>query len=117
MRRSPRETPGNGDRHEKVVIKRVTQAPDGQGGYTETWATLGTIKAHVEPVRATEAVLANRQQGVTAYRFTARNSGSWATVTVADRLEWRGNTLDVMSQPEPGRARDRMIEAEVGVVQ
>lgn len=117
MRRKTREAPGNGDRHEQVVIKRVTLTSDGQGGYTEAWATLGTIKANVEPVRATEAVVANRQQGVEAYRFTARNSGSWATVTTADRLEWRGLLLDVRSQPEVGRERDRMIDAEVGIVQ
>ena len=118
MRRREREPIGNGDRHEKVVIKRVTETADGQGGFTEVWATVGTsIKANVEPVRATEAVVANRQQGVEAYRFTARNSGSWATVTTGDRLEWHSLLLDVRSQPEVGRERDRMIEAEVGIVQ
>lgn len=117
MKRRNRNMPGTGDLHETVVIKRLTLVTDGAGGYTETEATLGTIKAHIEPIRATEAVMANRQQGVTGYRITARNSGSWASVTTADKLVWRGATMDVRSEPEPGRGRYRTLDAEVGVVQ
>jgi SPP1 family predicted phage head-tail adaptor len=113
MRRHPETQPGDLD--QRVSIVRFTEAVDQYGNPITNETTVGTVWAHVEPVRGQERVIADRQRGTQTMRFTARNQGDWATVTPADVLRWDGDDYNVRSAPNAGRALYRIVEAERGV--
>lgn len=105
-----------GDLDQRITVTRVTETPDGAGGFTTTETTLGTIWAKVEPIRGQERVIADLLGGTETYRIHVRNSGVGKSLTTDDTLEWRGITLNVRRAPNAGRDLYRLVEAESGVV-
>lgn len=101
---------------ERVTVERLTGTADGGGGFTQAWASLGTVWASVEPVRAAERVEAALQRGVVAYRVTVRNAGAGSSAGTQDRLSWRGEVLNIRGAPTLPKATPyRVLEAESGV--
>lgn len=89
--------------------------PDGGGGGVVTWVVLATVWAKVEEVRGQERVVADRLAGTVTYLVTLRNVGAGAELTTADRLVWRGQTLNIRRAAPGQRVLYRTIEAEAGV--
>lgn len=112
MRRHREMQPGRMD--QRVTIIRTTRTSDAYGGYPESETTVGTVWAHVEPVRGQERVIADREQGVQTYRVTSRNQGDWATVATGDVIRWGSLDLNVKWAPDDGRALYRLVEAVKG---
>lgn len=62
-----------------------TQTSDGMGGFTQTWGTAaGTISYRLDPLRGSERLAAEAQQGFQAYQLTLPHD---TTVTTAHRFE------------------------------
>lgn len=79
-----------------VVVQRKTYASDGMGGFSETWAVLGTVDGRIYPQRdrgAGELVAGGQVLSVTRW---------WATLPVGtnvsarDRLLYQSRTWEVI---------------------
>jgi len=111
----PGRRPGAGALDQRVAIKEEVRETVASGGANVTYQTLGTVWAMVEPVRAAERVIADREKGVATYRFTVRDSSLTRQITTAHVVTWRGVDLNVTQAPEPGgRGTARVFEAEAG---
>lgn len=69
----------------RVTIQSVSQASDGQGGFTETWADGATVWAAVEQKKAWEKFQAMQTQTPVVWEVTMRYR---ADVTSASRLKY-----------------------------
>ena len=98
-----------------MTLERRQSVPDGGGGNEVSWVALATVWAKVEEVRGQERVVADRLAGTVTYLVTLRNAGAGAGVTVADRLVWGGQALDIRRAAPGQRSLYRTIEAEAGV--
>jgi SPP1 family predicted phage head-tail adaptor len=102
--------PGNLDH--RVLLQQEVQTPDGQGGYELAWVTIAPLWANVQSVSGREILHSDKLQGRDLYRITIRNRKG---ITVAHRLVWNGQVMDIISAIDPGpRAAFRQIEAELG---
>lgn len=45
-----------------VTVSRATKTSDGQGGFTSTFAEVGTIRARIRPASAAERTIARRDE-------------------------------------------------------
>lgn len=98
---------------ERVTIEQETATPDGYGGYANTWATVATVWAKVEPLSGREQIEADKLQGVVNTRVTIRYRSD---VVPGMRLVWGSrnyNIRAVISEEE----RDRFLQltCDVGV--
>jgi head-tail adaptor len=50
-------------RGQQIAVKRPTQSSDGQGGYTEGFATIATERGHIRPASSSEIVRAGQEKG------------------------------------------------------
>lgn len=78
---------------ERVTIQAVTQTTDGQGGFTESWANIGTtptVFARVRPLSGRERVVAAQTDTPATHEVSIRYR---ADVTSKHRLVWEGRTL------------------------
>lgn len=55
-----------------LVLEGVVRAPDGAGGYTETWTALGTLWAEVLPGSGSDTLGEERMLSAVPYRITVR---------------------------------------------
>ncbi|ARC87136.1 phage head closure protein [Rhodovulum sp. MB263] len=97
---------------QRVTIERVSRAPDGMGGATETWAPIATVWAQILPVRGTEKWEAMRVSPEARMKVRIHWQGDAAGqpfCTPADRLVWRGRTYNIDSALPYG-GRERFIE-------
>lgn len=56
----------------RVTLQRFGSAPDGAGGYEETWATFATVYAAVEPLRGREFMEAQQTENEVTTRIRIR---------------------------------------------
>lgn len=100
---------------QRVKIQSQTNAADGYGGFTVTWADVDTVWAKVEPIRGIENLESGRLQGEQKYRVTIRNRA----VTTANRLLWTTNgdaVMQIREVHDPGaRAMYLELICETGV--
>lgn len=86
----------------KVEIERVTNTPDGEGGFTSAWAAdpVGGVWAMVRPVGGSERWAADRVTPGNRYRFVVRfrGDGNGAPYYSAeDRIAYKGRTYGIES--------------------
>lgn len=88
------------DLTERLTIQRKTRTADGQGGYSETWATIGTPYGMVRGLGGGERWQAmrvspqNRFRAVIRFRGDANGAPCYSA---ADRVRWRGREYAVES--------------------
>lgn len=58
--------------NQRVSIQAVTQTSDGQGGFSESWATIGTVWALIEPANGYEKMQAMQQSSPISHKITIR---------------------------------------------
>lgn len=56
----------------RVKLQSVSQATDGQGGFTETWADEAIIWAAIEPIKGYERYQAQQVQTPVTHKLTIR---------------------------------------------
>ena len=88
-----------GDLDQRVQLEHRISSPDGGGGYETSWSPIGSIWAKVEPLGASESLIAQQSESVVRYQVWVR----WRPDLSADmRLIWRGKTLDIVGVADAG---------------
>lgn len=101
-----------GELNERVSLRRMSLAPDGAGGQTETWAEYAAVWARVRPMKGQERQNAQRQEAAADYVVTLRYRDD---VLEADKIVWRGRDLNVRFISNAGVRSEFMdVEAELG---
>lgn len=104
-----------GELDQRITIERKQLTPDGMGGNSLAWVSIGSVWAHVRPKSGRETVGFERLNGETTYIFIVRNS---IDVKYSDRIVWDGVEFNVDNIPKPkGRALYMEVEATSGVAQ
>lgn len=98
---------GGGDLREPITIQRATATQNGKGEPVDTWATLLTTRAKVEPLRGAEFARMAITQAQSDYRVTVRKQAT--TLEPEYRVVWGSKTLDIQSVIEIGAER-RFVE-------
>lgn len=95
-----------------AVIHRLTQASDGQGGFTDTWAAAGTVSCRISPSGGGERSVAEKLANVSSWTVTLPHS---TVVTTADRLVIGSRTLriDAMMAPHSWETARRVVCTEI----
>ena len=86
---------------ERVTIQQLSVADDGYGGQTQSWVTLATVFAQVQPVYSLqgERAMADQRQSTSGYRVLIR---ARTDVAASMRLIWKTHTLLIHSIHEQG---------------
>jgi SPP1 family predicted phage head-tail adaptor len=66
-----------------VLIQRLIKTPDGSGGWTKDWSSVGGTWAYIRATGGSEAFTNDRLNGVVRYKATIRYRDN---LTVADRI-------------------------------
>lgn len=82
---------------EEITIQSRTQASDGQGGYTSTWATLATEWAQVTEISSERLMLDGGVKFGKVREFQFRERGDTYTMSGAYRIYWNGDAYTVYS--------------------
>lgn len=85
---------------ERIVIERVTQTRDNQGGASDQWEVVGlNLAARIKPLSGAEARVAERVSPRATYScfiwYRADAQGA-PYYTPADRLTWRGRIFNII---------------------
>lgn len=91
------------------TLSRRTRTADGQGGYTQTWATVATVAGRMRPASASERTLAlQRLAEISHVWYVAADED----VLRGDRITGQGRTWDVIAIREPSYAAHHLeVEA------
>lgn len=93
---------------QRVTIQEPTEVRDASGGFTLTWANIGTaptVWAAVEPSSAGETREGEKATARASYSVRMRYR---ADITAKIRLSWRGRTLQIEGIPS-GSLRSREL--------
>lgn len=63
---------GPGDLRNKIVVESFTNTPDGEGGFTEAWATNSTLWAMIQPRLGNERFFGQRIEENITHIITTR---------------------------------------------
>lgn len=78
--------------NKRLAIQAVTQTADGQGGWTETWATVATVWASIEPVKGWEKMQAAQMETPVTHNVTMRYRSG---VTTKHRILYGTRIFDI----------------------
>lgn len=93
-----------------LVVERNTPVSDGQGGFTDSWATLFHAWAEVTPQTGTEVFRSDKQTAIKSARFVFR----WDTrIALTDRLYYEEEYYHITYIREMGRREGVEVLAEV----
>lgn len=102
-----------GNLRHRITIEQRTLASDGMGGSTETWSTLATLWAKVEPKSAKHKWIAESLTEITTHVITIRNRDD---IDSSMRIKWDGRTFQIEgSYDRDERDRFRIIAASEGL--
>lgn len=76
----------------RVTVEQVTRTTDGQGGWTEAWGTLATVRAGVEPLRGQERFEAQKLNARISHKVVIRFLSG---VTAAHRVKFGDRYLTI----------------------
>ena len=80
------------DLNRRVIIQSVTRTSDGQGGYTEVWATFATVWASIVPMKGYEKFQAAKLETPVSHKMMMRYRSG---VTTAMRILWGTRVFDI----------------------
>lgn len=80
---------------DRINIRRLTDVPDGRGGFERTWASVVEgLAAEIISQNGREAVIASALQGISSYKITIRRRDGLKT---NDQVLHRGQELNIRS--------------------
>ena len=92
-----------------ITVKRREKTPDGLGGATTTYKTLGTVQGLLERSSSTERLIA-AQRGLTdIYTFITDTSANSITVQTGDIVIGNGITAILKSSKLQGQAKSGIM--------
>lgn len=86
-----------GERRHRVTFERATKTQDAFGEPDNTWASLCTSWAMVQPLKGRERFSANEVQADVDTRIVTRARTELAALSPGDRATWSGHTYDIRS--------------------
>ena len=86
-----------GERRHRVVFQRATISQDAYGEPDQTWTTLCTSWALVQPIRGSERLSANEVQSDVDHRIVTRYRSELSALDAGDKATWNGRTFDIRS--------------------
>jgi SPP1 family predicted phage head-tail adaptor len=98
-----------GQRRERVEVQRARTTDDGAGGQVVTkWTPIASLWAQVVPLdeRTKEAFAARQITALHAYHIVIPYS---TEVTPAERVVWRGQTLQIHTVTDDESRRRRLV--------
>lgn len=93
----------------RVTIQSSTQAPDGQGGFTETWADGATVWCSITTLKAYQRFQAMQMQTPETHKIVTRYRDDVTTgsrLKFGDRIFWVQEVINV-------EMRNRFLEIKV----
>ncbi len=85
----------------RVAIQSASQVSDGQGGYSDVWATLATVWANIEPTKGWERMQAQQLQSPVTHKVKMRY---YSGLTTKHRLLYGTRVLDIKEVINEGEA-------------
>lgn len=82
----------------ELGLQARTTAPDGLGGFSESWAEIATVFARVEPVAAESRFGADRAFQTTTHRMTLRHRPG---VESGMRFARKDRVFDILTVHDP----------------
>jgi SPP1 family predicted phage head-tail adaptor len=95
-----------GELRHSVSLQRVTETQSESGEITETWTTLATVRAAVEPLEGREQYLA---QAVHATATTRVRLRYYAGLTAKDRVLFGTRPLNILGITDPDERHRELI--------
>jgi SPP1 family predicted phage head-tail adaptor len=96
----------------RLTLEAPEEAPDGAGGVVRTWTPLGQVWAAIEPVGASEAIVADRRLARLTHRIVLRRRSD-LTLNHRFRLGARTFVLHALRDPdEQGRFVECLVSEE-----
>jgi len=86
-----------GERRQRVVFQTATITQDAFGEPDQTWTTLATQWAMVQPLKGAERTRANEVHAEVTTRIVTRNNDTIDGLAPGDRATWSGRTYDIKS--------------------
>lgn len=80
-----------GSLRHRVMVQEVTRTPDDSGGFTESWATIATVWAHVRASAGRESIERGAVTVTQRWVVTMRHRA----MSPQDRLVWGTRVLEV----------------------
>ena len=110
---------GSGTKSELIAIERYTTTPDGGGGASRAWASIGQLWAEAKWIGGGESDRQGALRALAKYRFTVLAAAAEAiAITTEDRIVWNGERFNVRERPRRlARGPETEIIAETGVTQ
>lgn len=91
--------------NKRVILQTVSNAADGGGGVTETWADTATLWAHIEELSGDEGFEAQQVASRLSHRVTLRYR---TNVTPQQRLKYGSRILRINAVINPGQRNERL---------
>lgn len=95
-----------GQMNRRIVLRTITRADDGGGGYTETPTDSDPIWAYIEPLEGDEQLQAMQTGMVRPHRFTIRYRPG---LTSATRVVYGSRVFDVKSVVDTDEAHAELV--------
>ncbi len=76
----------------RIIVQVNTPASDSQGGYSDSWATLTTVWASIEPAKGYEKFQASQLETPISHKVTIRYRSG---ITTAHRILWGSRVLNI----------------------
>jgi len=86
-----------GQLRHRITIERATLTQNAFGEQVQTWATLATVWARVEPITGKERFAALQTQSDVDSRILCRYYSTLAALAANDRITWGSKTYDIRS--------------------
>jgi len=96
----------------RVIIERATETTDAEGGIAQTWATVATVWATIQPLRGDERTSADVVAAETTHKMFMRYSSSLSALTPKDRIKYGSRVFDIQAALNAGE-KNRMLELRV----
>lgn len=93
-----------------VTVKSRTKTPDGLGGMTTTYTTLGTVQGLLERASSTERMIAAKRGLTDIYTFMTDTSANSITVATGNIVTANGITAILKSSKLQGQAKSEMMK-------
>lgn len=86
-----------GERRFRVVFETATVGQDAYGEPDQTWSTLATRWALIQPMKGKERFSTNQTQVDVDHRIVCRYDSTLSALTAGDRAKWNGHVYDIKS--------------------
>jgi SPP1 family predicted phage head-tail adaptor len=102
--------PAIGEMRHRVTIQTLTETSDGQGGQTQSWATLATVWGKLEPVKASEKAFAQRLQYARSHVLWIRHRTDISMLTGnMNRIQFDSRTWQIKGIRRPDERKFFLI--------